>query len=154
MPGSYKAWLSSSIIAARDRLTHSTATYTLVDGKRYGLPYDGDTHVLFYNTAILERNGQKPPTTWDELKTTAQALKDAGVAAPIVLGAKDWVHPYFMYIGLTSSVLRPEGLQEVREGTRVLNDAEAVTATQLLLGPVARGMTVSLASAPGEGGPR
>jgi raffinose/stachyose/melibiose transport system substrate-binding protein len=55
------------------------------------------------------------------------------VAAPIVLGAKDWVHPYFMYIGLTSAVLRPEGIQGVREGTRVLNDADAVSATQFLL---------------------
>ena len=35
--------------------------YTLVDGRRYGLPYDGDTHVLFYNSEILERNGQTPP---------------------------------------------------------------------------------------------
>ena len=52
-------------------------TYTLVDGKRYGLPYDGDTHVLFYNTAILERNGQKPPTTWDEYNATAKAITEA-----------------------------------------------------------------------------
>ena len=29
--------------------------YTLVDGRRYGLPYDGDTHVLFYNKEILDR---------------------------------------------------------------------------------------------------
>ncbi len=85
------------------------------------------------NNKVFGDAGVTPPTTWDELKSTAQALKDAGVQAPIVLGAKDWVHPYFMYIGLTSSVLRPEGVQGVREGTRVLNDAEAVTATQLLL---------------------
>ncbi|MEV8273366.1 sugar ABC transporter substrate-binding protein [Microbacterium sp. NPDC077184] len=40
--------------------------YSLVDGERYSLPFDGDTEVLFYNTEILERNGVEPPTTWDE----------------------------------------------------------------------------------------
>jgi multiple sugar transport system substrate-binding protein len=52
-------------------------TYTLVDGRRHGLPYDGDTHVLFYNEAILERNGLKPPTTWDEYFNVAKAVTEA-----------------------------------------------------------------------------
>lgn len=51
--------------------------YTLVDGRRYGLPYDGDTHVLFYNQEILERNGQKAPTTWDEYRAVAEAVTKA-----------------------------------------------------------------------------
>ncbi len=52
-------------------------TYTLVNGRRYGLPYDGDTHVLFYNQAILDRNGQQPPTTWDEYTAVAKAITEA-----------------------------------------------------------------------------
>lgn len=52
-------------------------SYTLVNGRRYGLPYDGDTHVLFYNAEILERNGQKPPTTWDEYTAVAAAITEA-----------------------------------------------------------------------------
>ena len=51
--------------------------YTLVNGRRYGLPYDGDTHVLFYNSEILERNGQKPPRTWDEYTAVTAAVTDA-----------------------------------------------------------------------------
>lgn len=114
-------------------LTDSARGQVEVDGVVYGCPLAAYTVGLAINNKVFADAGVTPPTTWDELKTTAQALKDAGVQAPIVLGAKDWVHPYFMYTGLTSTVLRPEGLQEVREGTRVLNDAEAVTATQLLL---------------------
>lgn len=114
-------------------LTDSARGQVEVDGVVYGCPLAAYTVGLAINNTVFADAGVTPPTTWDELKSTAQALKDAGVEAPIVLGAKDWVHPYFMYIGLTSSVLRPEGLQAVREGTRVLNDAEAVTATQLLL---------------------
>ncbi len=114
-------------------LTDSARGQVEVDGVVYGCPLAAYTVGLAINNKVFADAGVTPPTTWDELKSTAQALKDAGVQAPIVLGAKDWVHPYFMYIGLTSSVLRPDGLQAVREGTRVLNDAEAVTATQLLL---------------------
>ncbi len=51
--------------------------YTLVGGRRYGLPYDGDTHVLFYNKEILDRNGQKPPATWDEYNAVVKAVSDA-----------------------------------------------------------------------------
>ncbi len=114
-------------------LTDSARGQVEVDGVVYGCPLAAYTVGLAINNTVFADAGLTPPTTWDELKSTAQALKDAGVAAPMVLGAKDWVHPYFMYIGLTSSVLRPDGVQGVREGTRVLNDAEAVSATQLLL---------------------
>ena len=54
--------------------------YTLVDGRRYGLPYDGDTHVLFYNSEILERNGLTPPATWDEYNAVAKAVSEAEAA--------------------------------------------------------------------------
>jgi raffinose/stachyose/melibiose transport system substrate-binding protein len=114
-------------------LTDSARGQVEVDGVVYGCPLAAYTVGLAINNTVFADAGVTPPTTWDELTATAQALKDAGVEAPIVLGAKDWVHPYFMYIGLTSSVLRPEGIQGVREGTRVLNDADAVSATQFLL---------------------
>ena len=51
--------------------------YTEVDGLRYGLPYDGDTHVLFYNKEILDRNGLTPPATWDEYNAVAKAVTEA-----------------------------------------------------------------------------
>ena len=54
--------------------------YTLVDGRRHGLPYDGDTHVLFYNREILDRNGLQPPATWDEYNAVAKAVTDAEAA--------------------------------------------------------------------------
>jgi ABC-type glycerol-3-phosphate transport system substrate-binding protein len=38
-----------------------------------------------------------------------------------------------MYIGLASSVLQPDGLDEVRKGTRKLTDPDVVAAVQLLL---------------------
>ncbi|MGF1473989.1 MAG: ABC transporter substrate-binding protein [Geminicoccaceae bacterium] len=64
--------------------------YTLVDGRRYGLPYDGDTHVLFYNSEILERNGQTPPSTWDDYTAVTKAISDAeggdGTYGALIMG--------------------------------------------------------------------
>jgi multiple sugar transport system substrate-binding protein len=55
-------------------------TYTLYDGKRWGLPYDGDTHVLFYNTEIYEKAGiAKAPETWDEHLQNSKIITEAGL---------------------------------------------------------------------------
>lgn len=48
--------------------------YTLLGGKRYGLPYDGDVHILFYNAELLERYRLEPPKTWDEYDTIAAKI--------------------------------------------------------------------------------
>ncbi|MGM1030320.1 MAG: ABC transporter substrate-binding protein [Actinomycetota bacterium] len=70
-------WISSNdALGADDFITSVFDPYTLYDGQRYGLPLDGDTHVLFYNTDILERNGVEPPTTWDEYLTAAQTITE------------------------------------------------------------------------------
>ncbi len=56
--------------------------YTLLDGKRYGLPYDGDIHILFYNAELLDRYKVTPPTTWDEYdEVAAKITTDARGAA-------------------------------------------------------------------------
>lgn len=51
--------------------------YTLSEGRRWGVPYDGDSHVLFYNTELFEKHGQTPPKTWDEYLVTAKAITEA-----------------------------------------------------------------------------
>lgn len=66
--------------------------YTQFDGRTYGLPIDGDTHVLFYNKEILDRNGVEVPTTWEEYTAAAQKITDAekanGVYGSALLGSK------------------------------------------------------------------
>src|SRR6266545_6735593 len=74
--------------------------YTLVDGKRWGLPFDGDSHVLFYNEELLAASGfGGPPTTWDRYLQMASKITrdhpDGSVygavlpaqAAPIIIGS-------------------------------------------------------------------
>jgi ABC-type glycerol-3-phosphate transport system substrate-binding protein len=103
-----------------------------IDGKVYGTPFASYTVGIAYQKPIFAEHGLTPPTTWQELLDVSQTLKDAGVT-PLVLGAKDWVHPYFMYIGFSSSVLGPEGYEQLRAGERTLTDPDVVAATQLLL---------------------
>ena len=73
--------------------------YTMWEGRRYGIPYDGDTHVLFYNTEIFERNGLTAPETWDDFLNAARTITEAesqdgiygaalqGFQAPIIIGS-------------------------------------------------------------------
>lgn len=74
--------------------------YSTLDDKIYGLPFDGDTHVLFYNKEILARNGiDEPPATWDEYLEQATIVTENegddgvygasvfGQQSPLILGA-------------------------------------------------------------------
>ena len=114
-------------------LTDTARGQVEVDGKVYGCPLAAYTVGMAINNPVFAEANVEPPTTWEELTATCEALKAAGVEAPIVLGGKDWVHPYFMYIGLASSVLQPEGFAEVQAGTRSLADPDVVASVQLLL---------------------
>ena len=59
------------------RIILSTIVDTVVhEDEAYGLPFNTDTHVLFYNKDLFEEAGliQIPPTTWDELEEMARQL--------------------------------------------------------------------------------
>lgn len=48
-----------------------------VDGKMYGLPFDGESTGLYYRTDLFEAAGiAAPPKTWDEFTAAAQKLTD------------------------------------------------------------------------------
>ncbi|UGY92112.1 extracellular solute-binding protein [Streptomyces gobiensis] len=52
---------------------------------QYGLPFVSSTRMLFYNKDLFTKAGldpDKPPKSWAELKSAAEALKTAGVKIP------------------------------------------------------------------------
>ncbi|MCG5215005.1 extracellular solute-binding protein [Streptosporangium soli] len=70
------------------------------DGTVYGVPLDMSTHALYYRTDLFEKAGIKsPPTTWEELTGTIEALKKAGVKKAFSQdwGNLDWIG-YFNYL--------------------------------------------------------
>jgi multiple sugar transport system substrate-binding protein len=47
---------------------------TQVGGKTYGIPHVADDYALYYNKDVFEAAGVQPPTTWDEMESTASTL--------------------------------------------------------------------------------
>ncbi|MCB2008895.1 MAG: extracellular solute-binding protein, partial [Rhodoferax sp.] len=47
-----------------------------VDGKLYGMPYDGEVTVQVYRKDLYDAKGLKPATTYDELLANAKALNN------------------------------------------------------------------------------
>ena len=43
-------------------------------GSVYSIPLDGDFHMLYYRTDVLEAAGLEPPKTWDDYLTVASTL--------------------------------------------------------------------------------
>jgi len=71
--------------------------YTLLDGRRFGVPFDGDVHVLYYNREVFETYGLAPPATWDEYDAAARTITERsggsvygavveGQQVPMILG--------------------------------------------------------------------
>lgn len=109
--------------------------YTLVDGRRYGLPFDGDTHVLFYNTEILQRNGiDAPPATWDEyleqVRTVTENESADGVYGAAVFGQKS---PLILGSAFANRLAGYGGTFVDEDGRPVIDSPEAVAAAQSLV---------------------
>jgi len=56
------------------------------NGKIYGMPWLMDVKYFMYNKDMLQKAGiAAPPTTWEELETQAQTIKDQGIVEfPII----------------------------------------------------------------------
>ena len=99
-----------------------------VDGKPYGIPYDGEVTVQVYRKDLYEAKGLKPAKTYDELLANAQALNDPakriyGLAMRGFAGAGQNMYIY-------PSILRGFGGSWMHGGKVVVNTPEAVKALQ------------------------
>lgn len=107
--------------------------YTLYNGRRWGLPWDGDAHSLFYNSELLDAHGFEVPTTWDDYLTTVKGITEAekgndkygavimGINLPVALGS-----------GFVNRVAGYQGrlLTENNESA-LLEDEQLISAKQL-----------------------
>lgn len=129
-------WIDSdSALDTDDFIPAIYDPYSLVDDDRYGVPFDGDTHVLFYNTEILARNGfDTPPATWDEyleqVKTITENEKAAGVYGAAVFGQKS---PLILGASFANRLAGFGGEFLNDDGEPVINSPEAVAAAQSLI---------------------
>lgn len=77
-----------------------------LDGKIYGIPWSTDGKAFFYNKKVFNDLNLEIPTTWDELLTVSEKIKDAGIT-PIAFGSKaPWTISH--YIGSLNEYVVPE----------------------------------------------
>ena len=90
-----------------------SATY---GGKTYLVPLDGDFHMLYYRTDILDKAGLKPPKTWDEYLEVAKALNGKEVDGTKVYGSciakKRNAQSYWFITDVTSSMVQSKGTSQ------------------------------------------
>lgn len=107
-------------------------TYTRYDGKRWGLPYDGDTHILFYNTELFERHKVEAPKTWQEYnEVSAKITKDAkGKYYGAIIEAQQV--PVILGCAFANRLAGYGGSFLDADGNPALDTPEAIAAAQIL----------------------
>jgi multiple sugar transport system substrate-binding protein len=99
-----------------------------MDGKTYGLPKDWSSLGMEYNTTAFSDAGiSGAPTTWDELKSAAQALKDKAGEPRVVIPA-DIAREFAFHYGAGAKVISDDGTKIV------VNSPEAATALDFYYG--------------------
>ena len=103
-----------------------------VDGKPYGIPYDGEVTVQVYRRDLYDAKGLKPADTYDQLLANAKALTDPaerlwGLALRGFAGAGQNMYIY-------PSILRGFGGQWFNGKELVVNSPEAVKALEWYVG--------------------
>ncbi|TWO69738.1 sugar ABC transporter substrate-binding protein [Caenimonas sedimenti] len=107
-----------------------------IDGKPYGIPYDGEVTVQVYRKDLYDAKGLKPADTYDQLLANAKALTDApnrmhGLAMRGFAGAGQNMYIY-------PSLLRGFGGQWFQGGNLVVNGPEAVRALEWYVSALAQ----------------
>jgi multiple sugar transport system substrate-binding protein len=99
-----------------------------VDGKPYGIPYDGEVTVQVYRKDLYDAKGLKPAETFDQLLANAKALNDPAnrVSGLVMRGFAGAGQNMYIY----PSIFRGFGGQWFKGKELVVNSPEAVRALE------------------------
>ncbi len=113
-------------------LTQAAKDAVTINGKVYSAPILGSYTVgLYYQRKVFADNGLTPPTNETEFMKLCATLKAKGIT-PMIAPAQDGIIPAFLYMMMASSVLKADGFDAVRHGTRKLTDPDVVKAAYFL----------------------
>ena len=92
-----------------------SATYK---GKVYTIPLDGDFQMVYYRTDLLQKDGLKPPETWDDYISIAKHFqgKDLNGDGKPDFGScianKRSAQSYWMFFSVAASFLQSQGTKQ------------------------------------------
>jgi arabinogalactan oligomer/maltooligosaccharide transport system substrate-binding protein len=127
--------------ALENNFLETPLSSNVFDGKTYGVPQVTDTLGLMYNKALFEKAGldpEAPPTTWDEVRDAAKALKSkAGVDGLYINSGGYFLLPFLYGEGAdlvdteaqTITVNSPEAVKGIETAQSLVEDGSAVKPT-------------------------
>lgn len=131
-----------------DDFVPRTLAYYRIQDVQWGLPFAVSEPILLYNRAAFTKAGldpEKPPATFDELRDTAQALKDAGYEAGMALKLDPWHLEQFLALQGDEFVDNGNGRED--RATAVAFDTDtAVETFTFLKGLVDDGLAITTAA--------
>jgi ABC-type glycerol-3-phosphate transport system substrate-binding protein len=98
--------------------------YGLLEGKRYGLPLNTSTPVLFYNLDAFRAKGLKAPRNWKEFEEAAKALSSRQ--------AKGFIFVTDPQAWLFEAMVTSHGGNLVKDGKPNFTSKEALEALEML----------------------
>jgi ABC-type glycerol-3-phosphate transport system substrate-binding protein len=98
--------------------------YGLLEGKRYGLPLNTSTPVLFYNLDAFQAKGLKAPRNWKEFEEAAKALSSRQ--------AKGFIFVTDPQAWLFEAMVTSRGGNLVKDGKPNFTSKEALEALEML----------------------
>lgn len=107
------------------------APWATDDGTIYGVPFIATSHGIYYNIDLFEELNLDVPTTWKELLTTAQKIKEAGITPFANASGDEWTIAEIVFMNLAPNFIGGrEGRMQYLTGERCFNDPHLVAAFQ------------------------
>ncbi len=91
---------------------------SVYNGKNYTIPLDGDFHMVYYRSDLLQKDGLQPPATWDDYLSIAQKYNGQdlnGDGQPdygSCIAKKKGAQSYWWIISVAAGLLQAKGTQE------------------------------------------
>ncbi len=111
-------------------------------GSIYTIPLDGDFHMVYYRSDVLEAAGLEPPRTWDDYLAVAEAVHGQDMNGD---GVGDWgsciskkrgAQAYWWIISIAGGALQTQGTSEgaffnTEDFTPLVNNAGFIRALEI-----------------------
>ncbi|HRE49368.1 MAG TPA: extracellular solute-binding protein [Aggregatilineales bacterium] len=106
----------------------SLVPWSSAEGEPYGVPIMAVSHGVYYNQDLFAELNIAVPTSWADLMTAAQTIKDAGKIPFANATGESWTIAEIVLMNIAPTFIGGrEGRMEYLEGKRCFNDADAVS---------------------------